>query len=63
VVRSLSNKERARVSLVTHESWIAEGGPHRDAAPIDDRKFVVALARGLEVLRAFTPSEGLLGNK
>jgi DNA-binding IclR family transcriptional regulator len=28
----------------------------------DDRKFVTALARGLEVLRAFTPSEGLLGN-
>src|SRR5579883_2392616 len=27
-----------------------------------DRKFVSALARGLEVLRAFTPSEGLLGN-
>ena len=28
----------------------------------EDRKFVTALARGLEVLRAFTPSEGLLGN-
>jgi DNA-binding IclR family transcriptional regulator len=28
-----------------------------------DRKFVVALARGLEVLRAFTPAEGLLGNQ
>jgi DNA-binding IclR family transcriptional regulator len=27
-----------------------------------DRKFVTALARGLEVLRAFTPAEGLLGN-
>jgi len=27
-----------------------------------DRKFVSALARGLEVLRAFTPTEGLLGN-
>ncbi|MCZ7660625.1 MAG: IclR family transcriptional regulator [Xanthobacteraceae bacterium] len=27
-----------------------------------DRKFVTALARGLEVLRAFTPSEGQLGN-
>src|SRR5690348_10498370 len=51
------------VSLVTHESWIAEGGPRNDAAPLDDRKFVVALARGLEVLRAFTPSEGLLGNQ
>ena len=27
-----------------------------------DRKFVTALARGLEVLRCFTPTEGLLGN-
>ncbi len=31
--------------------------------PEHDRKFVVALARGLEVLRAFTPAEGLLGNQ
>jgi DNA-binding IclR family transcriptional regulator len=28
----------------------------------DDRKFVTALARGLDVLRAFTPTDGLLGN-
>jgi DNA-binding IclR family transcriptional regulator len=28
-----------------------------------DRKFVVALARGLEVLRAFKPSDGFLGNQ
>jgi DNA-binding IclR family transcriptional regulator len=34
-----------------------------DAAAQRDRKFVMALARGLEVLRAFTPSEGLLGNQ
>src|SRR5215469_5383641 len=27
-----------------------------------DRKFVAALARGLEVLRAFTATDGLLGN-
>jgi DNA-binding IclR family transcriptional regulator len=33
----------------------------RDAGG-SDRKFVSALARGLEVLRAFTPTEGLLGN-
>lgn len=32
------------------------------AGRVDDRKFVTALARGLEVLRAFTPSDGLLGN-
>lgn len=31
--------------------------------PEHDRKFVMALARGLEVLRAFTPAEGLLGNQ
>jgi len=28
-----------------------------------DRQFVTALARGLEVLRAFTPQDGLLGNQ
>jgi len=30
--------------------------------PANDRKFVVALARGLEVLRVFRASDGLLGN-
>jgi DNA-binding IclR family transcriptional regulator len=34
----------------------------RARAAAGDRKFVAALARGLEVLRAFTPTEGLLGN-
>jgi DNA-binding IclR family transcriptional regulator len=33
-----------------------------DAGGVDDRKFVTALARGLDVLRAFTPTDGLLGN-
>jgi len=28
-----------------------------------DRKFVIALSRGLEVLRAFRPNDGLLGNQ
>ena len=28
-----------------------------------DRNFVVALSRGLEVLRAFRPNDGLLGNQ
>ena len=32
------------------------------AAVHGDRKFITALARGLEVLRVFTPTEGLLGN-
>ena len=28
-----------------------------------DRSFVVALSRGLDVLRAFQPNDGLLGNQ
>jgi DNA-binding IclR family transcriptional regulator len=37
--------------------------PARGARAADaDRKFVTALARGLEVLRAFTSTDGLLGN-
>jgi hypothetical protein len=32
------------------------------SAAAGDRKFVTALARGLEVLRTFTPTEGLLGD-
>src|ERR1700735_2608391 len=31
--------------------------------PLDARKFVVALARGLELLRAFRPGETMLGNR
>ncbi|MFP4903416.1 IclR family transcriptional regulator, partial [Paraburkholderia sp. BR14261] len=31
--------------------------------PVDERKFVVALARGLDLLRAFRPGETLLGNR
>lgn len=31
--------------------------------PSSDRNFVVALSRGLEVLRAFQPHDGLLGNQ
>lgn len=31
--------------------------------PASDRNFVVALSRGLEVLRAFGPNDGLLGNQ
>jgi DNA-binding IclR family transcriptional regulator len=33
------------------------------AAEIDERKFVVALARGLDLLRAFRPGETMLGNR
>jgi DNA-binding IclR family transcriptional regulator len=41
-------------------------GPAEDAATDDeakDRQFVTALARGLEVLRAFTPADAALGNQ
>src|SRR5215212_661664 len=31
--------------------------------PATDRSFVVALSRGLDVLRAFHPNDGLLGNQ
>ena len=31
--------------------------------PATDRKFVTALSRGLDVLRAFHPNDGLLGNQ
>src|ERR1700712_301719 len=38
--------------------------PLSDASSgIDDRKFVVALARGLELLRAYRPGETLLANR
>jgi DNA-binding IclR family transcriptional regulator len=37
--------------------------PATFSAPIDERKFVVALARGLDLLRAFRPGETLLGNR
>src|SRR6476659_11498121 len=43
-----------------HDVWAA-ATPGK-SAETHDRKFVTALARGLEVLRAFTPTEGLLGN-
>jgi DNA-binding IclR family transcriptional regulator len=48
---------------MTTDSWKAGLERLDDSVALNDRKFVVALARGLEVLRAFTPSEGLLGNQ
>jgi DNA-binding IclR family transcriptional regulator len=38
-----------------------EGKPGEGGA--EDRKFVVALARGLEIMRAFRPDDGFLGNQ
>ncbi len=49
--------------MATADSWRAGLERLDDSVAHDDRKFVVALARGLEILRAFTPSEGLLGNQ
>ena len=46
-----------------YEPWSLPAGRHRPPPAREDRKFVAALARGLEVLRAFTPSEGILGNR
>jgi DNA-binding IclR family transcriptional regulator len=37
--------------------------PSTPTDPLDERKFVVALARGLELLRAFRPGETMLGNR
>ena len=56
--------ERNGVTLeVGHESWDISAAARRAPGHVNgDRKFVTALARGLEVLRAFTPTEGLLGN-
>ena len=48
---------------MTADSWRAGLEKLDDGVTQHDRKFVVALARGLEILRAFTPSEGLLGNQ
>lgn len=46
-----------------HDPLQISGGRLSDFVPGNDRKFVVALARGLEVLRVFTPSDRLLGNQ
>lgn len=54
---------RSSVARARRESWADSAARTPGAAAEHDRKFVVALARGLEVLRAFTPSEGLLGNQ
>jgi DNA-binding IclR family transcriptional regulator len=63
-VRSVSNSlaEKGNVGMVA-DSWRLDIERVDDIGERHDRKFVVALARGLEVLRAFTPSEGLLGNQ
>jgi DNA-binding IclR family transcriptional regulator len=49
--------------MAARKTWKPADHRESEAVAEHDRKFVVALARGLEVLRAFTPSEGLLGNQ
>lgn len=44
--------------------WILRApGEEAGTAPRNDRQFVSSLARGLEILRAFSPSDRLLGNQ
>ena len=52
-------------AVTAYETWSTEARRGVGAAQASghDRKFVVALARGLDVLRAFTATEGLLGNQ
>ncbi len=52
--------KRARKSVARKPQASPGPAPKREAA---DRGFVVALARGLEVLRAFHANDGLLGNQ
>jgi DNA-binding IclR family transcriptional regulator len=65
-MRLLSNASvllRRGLVMAAYQSWKASGGRLSEAVEHDARKFIVALARGLEVLRTFTPAEGLLGNQ
>ncbi len=52
-------------AVTAYETWSTEARRSVATAQASghDRKFVVALARGLDVLRAFTATEGLLGNQ
>jgi DNA-binding IclR family transcriptional regulator len=46
-----------------YKPWSVSALGAREHPPLRDRKFVESLARGLEVLRAFTPTDSLLGNQ
>ena len=61
----LSNSKSVwRVVVSIYERWETDGRHNgKTPAPEHDRKFVIALARGLDVLRAFTSTETLLGNQ
>jgi DNA-binding IclR family transcriptional regulator len=57
---SAAGQRRLSVASSADGARAARGGPGRVG---EDRQFVTALARGLEVLRAFKPDDGLLGNQ
>ena len=50
-------------ALDAHAADPDDGEPVDGLVQPSDRKFVLALARGLEVLRAFRPRDGFLGNQ
>lgn len=56
-----ATKTVAGTKITARKSPKAKGDTAKVAT--SDRSFVVALARGLEVLRAFHPNDGLLGNQ
>jgi DNA-binding IclR family transcriptional regulator len=63
-----ASNSKATSASATSTAKGAVATPSVDAAAsvsgnIDERKFVVALARGLDLLRAFRPGETMLGNR
>src|SRR5215813_1294806 len=49
--------------LVTRTAALASTADTTEGLPSKDRQFVTALARGLDILRAFHAGEGMLGNQ
>lgn len=49
--------------MASNTAFLPEPQATDPAAETKDRKFVTALARGLEILRAFTPEDEHLGNR
>lgn len=49
--------------MARNTGLMPEQQPPRSGSEGKDRKFVTALARGLEILRAFTPEDEYLGNR
>src|SRR5215469_8264756 len=49
--------------LVTRTAAFQSSAESAEGMPTKDRQFVTALARGLDILRAFHAGEGMLGNQ